>query len=302
MDHGFYLIDKPVGISSSDITIKLKHYLKQKKTKFGLSGTLDPAASGLLVIGHGKATRFFQYLLPQKTYEFSVQFGTRTNTGDLEGDVIETDNKTISKELLLPVLNEFLGKTIQTPNKFSAIKINGKRAYELARSNIEFQMPVRQIYIHNLELINFENNKAEFIVSCNSGLYVRTLAEDIAKKLETICVVINLRRIASNGFDISMIEKNTIKTNITKQNYFEFNLHGKQHNVPMQFLQFNCLYQFYKTIYLEHDIILRLNKGQRIKTRYDDIDFALCVDDENALQGAIKIAGGIISPLFMINI
>lgn len=291
MPNGFYLVDKPIGISSSFITIKLKKHLKEKN-KFGHSGTLDPAASGLLVIGCGKATRFFQYLLQEKTYHFSVQFGVCTDTADLAGKIIQTDNKVILKEEILNVISKFLGKTMQTPNKFSAIKINGQRAYELARADLDFNMPMRDIYIHNLELVNFFENKADFIVSSKSGLYVRTLSEDIAKELGTIGVVTNLRRTLSNGFSLSMIKENT----------FSFNIGGEIINAPFAFVELNYLSTIYKTLSLANDDICRLINGQRVKTEYLDTEFAICVDEKGFFKGGVKIIGGIIFPLCMINI
>ena len=149
---GFVNIIKPTGESSSNVVCKVKKILGTKKV--GHLGTLDPAASGVLPLAVGKATKFFDYFLTKdKEYVALVEFGKSTSTLDAYGEVIENNNKLIDEMELKSILPKFVGDIDQTPPKFSAIKINGKRAYELARENANFEIKPRKITIYSITLI-----------------------------------------------------------------------------------------------------------------------------------------------------
>jgi len=177
---------------------------KLKIKKIGHLGTLDPAATGVLPIAIGKATKFFDYFLNKdKVYVARVKFGIATDTLDSFGKVIEINNKTTLNEEILSVLPSFIGKIFQIPPKYSAIKINGKRACDLARENIEFEIKPKQIEIYKIELLqDFGANEFLFRVHCSTGTYIRTLFADIAEKLGTISTTTAILRQKSGRFNI----------------------------------------------------------------------------------------------------
>ena len=201
---GFVNIVKPTGMTSSDVVVKIKKILNTKRV--GHLGTLDPAASGVLPIAVGKATKFFDYFLKKdKVYYAIVEFGIETETLDSFGNITNTDNNVdVSESEILKVLPKFIGTINQTPPKYSAIKINGQRAYDLARKGQDVTIPERQIKIYKLELLSIlSNEEYKFRVSCSKGTYVRTLGSDIAQKLGTIGYLTALRRTKCAKFDLS---------------------------------------------------------------------------------------------------
>jgi tRNA pseudouridine55 synthase len=198
--NGFLLINKPQGPTSFNIVAKIRKKFCVKKV--GHCGTLDPLAEGLLVLAIGKATRQIQYLNDDKTYEFGVIFGRQTETGDSEGKIIKECEEIPSIEKLLEEIPKFIGEISQIPPAFSAIKINGKRAYKLAREGITVEMKPRNIKIYSLNLLSFdfEQKTASFRVSCSSGTYVRTLAQDIAKSCASVGFCSFIKRIRVGNF------------------------------------------------------------------------------------------------------
>ena len=200
--NGFLLIDKPQGPTSFDIVSKIRKKIGVKKV--GHCGTLDPLAEGLLVIAVGSATRLIQYTGDDKIYEFGVVFGRQTETGDREGKVIKEYGEIPCKEKLLEAIPDFCKEIMQTPPAFSAIKICGKRAYELARAGIPVEMKARKIKIYSLELkrFDFKQKTAVFQVSCSSGTYVRSLAQDIAEKCGTLGFCSFIKRMRVGNFSL----------------------------------------------------------------------------------------------------
>lgn len=198
--NGWIILDKPQNLSSNQALRKIQYLLHAKKA--GHIGTLDPFATGVLPLAFGEATKLIPYLEKKdKTYEFTLKFGEETSTDDTEGVVIATSDKIPQKEEIIKILPKFTGKITQIPPKYSAIHINGERAYELARKGKEFTIPERNVDIKELVLLEYdqENKKAKFSVTCSSGTYVRTLGHDIAKSLESCGHLTNLRR-TKNGF------------------------------------------------------------------------------------------------------
>lgn len=171
--------------------------------KIGHAGTLDPLACGVLPLAIGEATKTTRFLVDStKEYKFTVQWGIATTTADKEGEVIETSDVLPSEKQTIKNLDQFIGEIEQTPPAYSAIKINGKRAYSLARKGIEFEIPKRKIIIYDLKILNFDEHKATFYVQCSKGTYVRTLATDIAKACGTCCHVCFLQRTRVGNFTI----------------------------------------------------------------------------------------------------
>lgn len=199
---GVLIINKPKGYTSHDIVNIIRKELHIKKV--GHTGTLDPNATGVLPILIGNATKISKYLIEHdKTYIAEIKLGEKTTTGDSEGEIIETRNvEKIQLEKIQEVLTQFLGKQKQTPPKFSAIKINGKKAYEYARTGQDIKLEQREIEIFSINLLSYENNNIKFKVKCSKGTYIRTLCEDIAETLGTVGYMNSLERIQVDNFHI----------------------------------------------------------------------------------------------------
>ena len=187
-------IDKPTGWSSFDVVKKIKNITRHKKVGHG--GTLDPFASGVLIIGTESDTKKLTRITnSDKAYEVKLELGKTTNTLDNEGEI------TFSKEVpkidtikIETILDKFLGKQKQKPPMYSAKKHNGVRLYKLARKNIKVERSYVDIVVHKIELIDFTKNVIRFIVECSKGTYVRVLGKDIAKQLKTIGYLTALKR------------------------------------------------------------------------------------------------------------
>ena len=208
---GWVILDKPVGIGSTQCVGKIKWLYQAAKA--GHAGTLDPLASGMLPLALGEATRTVPYIMDgQKTYRFTVTWGAETNTDDLEGEVVNTSDNRPTKEAILSLLPNYTGEIEQVPPKFSAIKIDGERAYKLAREGEEVQINARQVEIETLELIEATENTATFETLCGKGTYVRSLARDFGRDLGCYGHITELRRVSVGPFleeDLVPLEKLT---------------------------------------------------------------------------------------------
>ncbi|WP_332878254.1 tRNA pseudouridine(55) synthase TruB [Massilia sp. S19_KUP03_FR1] len=179
---GVLLLDKPVGLSSNDALIRAKRVLNAKKA--GHTGTLDPFATGLLPLCFGEATKFSQDLLEaDKTYEATVHLGIMTNTGDTEGEAIETLPVDVTEAQIEAALARFRGPIMQIPPMYSALKRDGKAYYEYAREGITLEREARPVTIHGLEFMSYEAPFLKIRVTCSKGTYVRVLGEDIGAAL-----------------------------------------------------------------------------------------------------------------------
>ena len=200
---GFFFVNKPAGPSSFAIIHKLKPFVGRQR--IGHAGTLDPAASGLLVVAVGKATRLLEYLPAQpKAYTFVVRFGTETDTLDSEGTVVESGGRVPNRQEMEAILPRFVGTIRQEPPRFSAIKIGGERAYARARNNESFSMTPREVTIASLTLESFDavNGCAAFATHCSTGTYIRSIARDIARGLGTFGFASDIRRTAIGPFSL----------------------------------------------------------------------------------------------------
>lgn len=201
--NGWLIIDKPRDMGSTQVVNLTRRLFNAKKN--GHAGTLDPFATGVLPIAFGEATKVLPYVTDgEKEYEFVLQFGASTNTDDSEGEIVETTAKIPTEDEIKQVIPLFIGKIKQTPPMYSAIKINGQRAYKLARDGQQVEMPEREIEIFDLRLLNFNeaNRQAKFKVRCSKGTYVRTLGRDIALKLSSKGYLRELRRTKCGKFSI----------------------------------------------------------------------------------------------------
>ena len=213
---GLILINKQKGFTSHDVVNVIRKKLNTKKV--GHTGTLDPNATGVLPILVGKATKISKYLMEHdKTYIATIKLGEKTDTGDSEGQVIEEKSipADLKKEDINNTLQNFFGKQKQVPPMYSAIKINGKKLYEYAREGKEVKLEAREIEIYKIELLEYQNNKIKFEVECSKGTYIRTLCEDIAKKLGTVGYMEELQRTKVNNF---RIEDSILLDDITLEN------------------------------------------------------------------------------------
>lgn len=198
---GLLLINKPEGLTSFGVVSKIKWLLKTKRV--GHTGTLDPMATGVLPVLIGRPTVLSSYLLDaDKEYIASVKLGVITDTLDKTGEIIEQRSVNVELEQLKNILSGFVGKQLQTPPMYSAIKKNGVRLYELARKGEEIERTAREIEIHELELLSFNKDEFKIRVHCSKGTYIRSLADDIGKALGTGAILTNLVRTKTAGFNI----------------------------------------------------------------------------------------------------
>lgn len=183
--NGLLLVNKPKGWTSHDVVGRMRKLAGTKKV--GHTGTLDPDATGLLPITLGACTKLAQYLtLDVKEYEFSMQLGSQTDTDDHTGEVLHTsDAGHVTLEQLREALSAFDGEVMQRPPNYSAIRVNGQRAYALARAGVEFELPERPVYIHELELLSTDLPNASLRLRCGAGTYVRSIARDLGHMLGT---------------------------------------------------------------------------------------------------------------------
>lgn len=191
---GIIVVNKPSGCTSHDIVSKIRKSLKLKKV--GHTGTLDPLATGVLPILLGNATKLSKYLINHdKEYVATIKLGVKTETGDIEGSIIDEQKVPLfTEEQIIEVLNSFVGKQKQMPPMYSAIKVNGKKLYEYARNGEKIEVTTRNIEIYNISFLQYIDNKIKFKVSCSKGTYIRSLCEDIAQKLNTVGTMENLER------------------------------------------------------------------------------------------------------------
>jgi tRNA pseudouridine55 synthase len=201
---GFILINKPKNWTSYDVIRVLKKLFNVKK--IGHSGTLDPFAEGLLIIGINRATKFIEFLMNlPKEYIAKIKFGIETDTLDIDGEIINCDNNfKLNENVLQMAVDDFPRSYEQIPPKFSAKKVDGSRAYELAREGKEFELKPKLVSIYDLKIqsIDEANNEAVFYLKVSSGFYVRSFARDLANRIGTFGYLLELKRIAIGNFKL----------------------------------------------------------------------------------------------------
>lgn len=248
---------KEKGYTSQDVVSICKGILKTKK--IGHAGTLDPDATGVLLLGVGKGTKITEYLMEYgKTYIFEMVFGTSTDTLDLSGNVTGFSDKTYDKEKLKQILDDLNGKTIeQVPPMYSAVKVNGKKLYEYARENKEIKRKSRKITIYNIEPLHLLENSCIIKVSCSKGTYIRVLIEDIAKKLDRLAYMKSLIRVNSGGFDI----KDSIKIESLRKCNID----------DVSFSVYESLTEM-KSIKLDDNLYKKITNGVKVNINHKNID------------------------------
>ncbi|MEI6790474.1 MAG: tRNA pseudouridine(55) synthase TruB, partial [Myxococcaceae bacterium] len=200
---GILLVDKPKGFTSFDIVAQTRRSFKTKAV--GHTGTLDPFATGLLVLLLGRYTRLCEHITAQdKTYEAEICFGIGTDTDDCEGQVIATgDTSHLTPELINTALESFLGDQLQVPPQYSAISIGGERAYKKARRGEHIELPARPILVYEISPISTQLPLVSIRLHVSKGTYIRAIARDLGAKLGVPAHLTNLRRTASGSYDVS---------------------------------------------------------------------------------------------------
>ncbi len=220
---GFLLVDKPVGMTSHDVVFKVKKQLHVKKV--GHTGTLDPFASGLLILCVGKATKLaslFNGL--DKSYDGTILFNKHYDTYDVTGTVLEEKQMVLDNGDVHLKAAEMIGTYMQKPPMYSAIKINGQKLYDLARKGVEIDVPKREVTIYDFKLDSLKNNEINFSCHVSKGTYIRSLAVDLAEKLGTLASLKALRRTSVGQYDIkqaSLLEEISPDDVLSLDQYFK---------------------------------------------------------------------------------
>lgn len=198
---GWVVLDKPVGMGSTDAVSKVKWLFQAEKA--GHAGTLDPLASGMLPIALGEATKTVPYVQDgAKIYRFTVAWGEERSTDDLEGPVTKSSDKRPSDADIRALLPKYTGVIMQTPPQFSAVKIAGERAYDLAREGATVDIPAREIEVGRLEIVEHKDGKTLFEIECGKGTYVRSLARDMGRDIGCFGHIADLRRMEVDPFTV----------------------------------------------------------------------------------------------------
>lgn len=287
---GVLLFDKHAGLTSNACLGLIKRLFAAQKA--GHTGTLDPFATGLLVVALGEATKFTQGLLDaDKTYLASMCLGATTNTGDTEGEVIETAPVACDTAQVAAVLDRFRGEILQVPPMYSALKRDGKPLYEYARAGIEVERQARKVTIHSLDLVSHAGTVVVFRVHCSKGTYVRTLAEDIGRALGCGAHLGALRREAVGGLSIRMAHDAAALDAMTPALR------------DACLLPADAVVLVLPRIELDANQAARLKLGQRIvfgAAPPAPIEAARAYDEAGVFLGLVRVAAGVVHPLRLI--
>jgi tRNA pseudouridine55 synthase len=254
---GLLLLDKPKGLTSNAALQSVKRLFRAKKA--GHTGSLDPLASGMLPICFGGGTKFSRFLLEaDKTYRVTMKLGVRTDTSDAEGKVIATQPvPKLHQHQIQAVFEKFLGEVWQVPSMFSAIKHQGKPLYTFARRGIVVERQKRAIQVHKLSLIQFENNRVDFLVHCSKGTYIRTLVDDMGQVIKTGAHVIELRRLTVGHFlESQMVSFQDLKFALDQQDFEQF---------AKFLLPIDTIFPAFKSVYLTSKMAFCIKQGGSIK-------------------------------------
>ena len=280
-DFGVFLIDKPVGITSFDVIRKLRKTTEIRK--MGHSRTLDPFADGLLPVLVGKATKIANFLLAdQKEYSVSARLGIKTDSGDITGKIVaEQSVPELSEERILAAAEEMLSLKTQIPPPYSAKKINGKRAYELARQNIDFELQPQPIRILSFEIIEIKIPIIRYKTTVSKGVYIRALTETFAEKLRTIAMTSELRRTKIGNLSV---EQSVPLEKVTVENWRNFLL-------PLP----DILADFPKIEIAKSQMDFFRN-GRPLAVEFPDIEKIMVLDENIRCLGFAEISEGWLKP------
>ncbi len=301
--NGWIILDKQSGVTSRQLVTRISKVLNVKK--IGHGGTLDPMATGVLPIAMGEATKLISFIQNKnKKYSFTIKWGESTETDDMEGKILEKSYVRPKEEDIIKTLHSFKGKIDQKPPIFSAIKIDGERSYNLARKNIPIRHKPRKIEIYDFNLKKIVNiDSAEFEVTCGKGTYVRSLARDLAEKLNTKGHITKLRRNFVGNFD----EKDTIF-----MDFFKEIIHSP--SILNKIKPIEIVLDDIPALFLTEIEATKLRQGQKIRLNslkfknffiikhpnYKKFERIYTVSD-NKIIALIEIDNGLIKPKRVIN-
>lgn len=268
---GFILINKEENYTSRDVVNIVSKHLNIKKV--GHTGTLDPMATGLLIICVGKGTKLIELMTDEdKEYIAEITLGIKTDTGDITGNILNEEVSLKTKEEILNVLNNMTNEYEQTVPIYSAVKIKGKKLYEYARENKSVELPKRLVDIKELELVSdiqYKDNKTIFKVRClvSKGTYIRSLVEDIGKELGTIGTMSELERTKVGQFKLS----DAVKLSDVKSGNYQIN--------PI----IDCFSDYNKIIVEDSELLFKIKNGQKLVNSYDESELLFIGKDREVL-------------------
>lgn len=288
--NGWLIIDKPSCVTSADVVRVVKRCLG-KNVKVGHAGTLDPFATGVLLIAVGEATKLVSFAMnKQKEYTFQVKWGEERDTNDITGSTIKVSKIRPNKESIKGIVTKFLGEIDQVPPYYSAIKVNGKRAYELSRKKEKFDLVARKVFLKELSILNHNDEYTDFHVRCGKGFYIRSLARDIAYELNTYGYVTKLRRNSiGKFFEKDALDSSFIKEGLHNNDIYGLLLNGLLHintvldDIPVQrvtkheadALRFGQKVRIEKNSISQKEIAAMLQGEEKL--------IAICVNSDNCL-------------------
>lgn len=278
--NGVINVYKPTGITSFDVVKNIRKLTGEKRV--GHTGTLDPEASGVLPVCIGKATKIVEYLTNDtKVYKVEIKLGEVRDTFDREGSIIKTSNIGVSDDDIIKCIMSFLGDSLQVPPMYSAIKVNGKRLYELARNGIEVERKPRSITIFSIDMISISRPYVTFTVKCSKGTYIRSLSYDIGEKLGCGAVMWNLERVEAGSFS----KKASIKLNeLTKENIDSFIISIEDSLVNYESIKFDTIYKklLLNGVKIKNEMIIKSIDDNKIYRVYIEDEFiglgSKCID------------------------
>lgn len=248
---------KEKNMTSRDVVNIISKHLHTKKV--GHTGTLDPLATGVLIVCTNNDTKLVDILTSKnKEYIATMRLGIQTDTGDITGNIIKRATYKVTKDQIIKVLNNFLGSSTQTVPIYSAVKINGKKLYEYARAGQSIELPKRTIHIYDIELLEYHDNTIKFRVEVSKGTYIRSLIEDIALKLNTLGTMTDLVRTKQGNFNIQNSDK---ISSILEDNYHE--------------ITHDYLFKDYPKLELDYNTYIKVSNGVKLQFSCTDDIIAL---------------------------
>ena len=245
------VVDKPYNWTSRDVVNKISHKFNMRRV--GHLGTLDPIATGVLIVLLGEAVKLTDLVInDNKEYIATAKIGIETDTLDITGNVLNTSSVLPTKREIESVLKTFLGKSMQEVPLYSSVKVNGRRLYDYARNNISVELPKREIEIFSIELLEYNNDSFKFKVLVSKGTYIRSLIRDIGKKLNTYCTMSELRRTSQAGISI---DNSYSLDDILNDNY--------------KSLSFNDLLKDYPSVTVDEYLEKKIKNGRPLENRYE---------------------------------
>jgi tRNA pseudouridine55 synthase len=282
---GFLNLNKPFGWTSHDCVARVRKLLRLKRV--GHAGTLDPAATGVLPVALGKATRLLQYLPPDKAYNATIRFGVRTTTDDLQGEIIASQPCAgLNLTEVKTALTQFQGKIEQIPPIYSAIQVEGKRLYDLARQGETVEVPVRTVEIFSTEILDWREGdfpELDVAIACGSGTYIRAIARDLGAVLNTGGTLAALTRTQSSGFDLS----NSLTVT---------DLEAQLQAGEFQPILPDVALQHLSTVTLPVNLAQKWCQGQKISMKADNSGFVRVYEDETRFLGIGQLENEVLIP------